>query len=309
MTRETPLVAAGGFHHLPVMAAEVLRSLNLRPDAGVVDVTLGGAGHAQMMLAANAPHGRCVGIDRDADAIATARERLASFGDRVTVVQARMSEIQEVLCRLGISAVMGILADLGVSSFQLDCGSRGFSLRHDAPLDMRMDVTSGWSAAELIAQTDEEELARIIWEYGEERYSRRIARELVRRRPIATTQALVDAVMAALPPPARRSGRIHPATRTFQALRIAVNDELGELDRFLDVAPKVLNTGGRLVVISYHSLEDRRVKHAFRRLVAAGGFALPTRRSQVPTEEEIEQNPRARSAKLRVLERMESETK
>lgn len=293
---------AAAFHHDPVMAQEVLGSLNLRQGDAAVDATLGGAGHAELLLQATSPDGVLVGIDRDRDAISAARRRLAGFGDRARIVQGRMSGIAQLLAQAGISQVQGVLADLGVSSFQLDCGERGFSLRSDAPLDMRMDQGFGDGASEWLAAADEAEIARVLWEYGEERYARRIARALARDRAIATTKQLAAAVVAAIPPPARR-GRIHPATRTFQALRIAVNDELGELARFLEAAPGLLSPGGRMVVISYHSLEDRLVKRAFRALAAGGDFSLPVRRAQRPTEAEVERNPRARSAKLRVLER------
>ncbi len=302
--QEAPEAAApaAAFHHDPVMAQEVLGSLNLRKGDAAVDATLGGGGHAALILQATAPDGALYGIDRDADAIGAARERLAEFGGRARILRGRMGEIAELLAAEGAAPVRGILADLGVSSFQLDCGERGFSLRSDAPLDMRMDRTAGEGAAEWLADADEEEIARVLREYGEERYARRIARSLSRNRGIATTGQLAAAVVAAMPPPARR-GRIHPATRTFQALRIAVNDELGELSRFLDAAPGLLSPGGRMVVISYHSLEDRLVKRAFRALADGGAYALPVRRAQRPTEAEVERNPRARSAKLRVLER------
>lgn len=289
-------------YHRPVMQAETLRLLELKPGSLVVDATLGGGGHAEAMLSAIAPGGELIGIDRDPDAISAALARLDRPGYRVRLVRGRMGEIGRLLDESGIAGADAILADLGVSSFQLDCASRGFSFRNDAPLDMRMDPSDGETAAELIERLSEEELANLIWEMGEERFSRRIARRIKSRQGVATTAALAEIVASAFPPAARH-GRIHPATRTFQALRIAVNDEMGELDSFLSAAPAKLKIGGRLAVISYHSLEDRRVKRAFRSYAAGEGYALPVRRAVVPSDDEVAANPRSRSAKLRVLEK------
>ena len=289
-------------YHRPVMVAEVLQYLNLSPGRTAVDTTLGGGGHAEAILEAISPGGELIGIDRDPDAIGAAMARLDRPGFRVRLIRGRMGEIAELLRESGVDGVDAILADLGVSSFQLDAGWRGFSFREDAPLDMRMDPTDGESAAELIARLSEEELANVIWEFGEERNSRRIARRIKSQPGIATTAALAAAVAGAFPPK-MRYGRIHPATRTFQALRIAVNDEMGELDRFLADAPSLLSAGGRIAVISYHSLEDRRVKRAFRGLAEGDAFSQPVRKAIAPTDAEIEENPRARSAKLRVIER------
>lgn len=291
----------GDHYHKPVMVGEVLEWLCIRNGAVIVDATLGGGGHAAEMLKAASPKGRLIGIDRDRDAIAEASKRLLPFGAMAMVVRGRMSEIGNILDGMGIESADAILADLGVSSFQIDSGGRGFSFRSDAPLDMRMDRDGGESAAELLARLGEAEIEAIIREFGEERYSRRIARALA-FGAIGTTGQLVKAVTAAVPPHARH-GRINPATRTFQALRIAVNDELGELERFLSLASKRLGRNGRLAVISYHSLEDRMVKHSFRALSEGEGFSLPVRRAIRASEEEVALNPRARSAKLRVLER------
>ncbi len=301
MTGESECAGRAEFLHRPVMAGEAISLLKALPGKLIVDVTLGGGGHAALILEATAPDGRLIGIDRDPDAIEAARSRLSTEGARATIVRGKMGEIAAILKELEIERADGIFADLGVSSYQLDSGGRGFSFRSDAPLDMRMDPECGESAADLLERVDEEELSKILREFGEERYAGRIARALAGRR-VKTTGELAQAVMGAVPPIARRS-RIHPATRVFQAIRIAVNDELGELDRFLTSAPALLSEGGRMVVISYHSLEDRRVKHSFRRIAAEGEYTLPSRRAIVPTDEEVKTNPRARSAKMRVIER------
>lgn len=288
--------------HRPVMAQEVVRYLNVNPGSTVVDATLGGGGHAREIAQAISPGGELIGMDRDPDAVAAAARALDIRGVNVRIIKGRMGEIADVMQRSGINFVDAILADLGVSSFQLDSQSRGFSFRSDGPLDMRMDPTAGESAAELLMRLDEEEIADILKIYGEERHARKIAREIARRRGMQRTSELAEAVMR-MTPPAARHGRIHPATRTFQALRIAVNDELGELKCFLVEAPQILRPGGRLVIVSYHSLEDRLVKFAFRDRAAEGEFSLPIKKPLVPCEKEIGENPRARSAKLRVLER------
>ncbi len=284
------------------MVEEVVEWLAPGPGSIIVDVTLGGAGHAERLLAETAPEGRLIGIDRDPEAIAAATRRLQEQGDRVTIVRARMSELGHVLDDQGITAVDRVLADLGVSSFQLDQAQRGLSFRQEGPLDMRMNPEEGETARELIARLDDEELANLIYAYGEERYSRRIARALKAAGSIATTAEAARIIERAVPPPARR-GRIHPATRTFQALRIAVNEELVELERFLQVAPERLGPGGRMVVISYHSLEDRMVKRAFRARAQEEEYTLPVRRVVRASPQEVETNPRSRSACLRVIER------
>ena len=302
MTGRAEGAGGAGRYHVPVMLHEVLEFLNLRAGCRAIDATLGGGGHAEAMLEAISPGGELIGIDRDPDAIGAALERLDKPGSRVRLIRGRMGDIGRMMDEGGVDSVDAILADLGVSSFQLDFAARGFSFRNDAPLDMRLDPAEGESAAELVARLSEEELARVIWEFGEERFSRRIARKIKERGSVATTAELAELASMSYPPKARR-GRIHPATRTFQALRIAVNDEMGELDRFLEAAPGLLSPGGRMAVISYHSLEDRRVKRAFRELAARGGFLLPVRKAVAPSDDEMRENPRSRSAKLRVLER------
>jgi len=291
--------------HVPVMTAEVLA--NLRPQGGglFVDCTVGLGGHAGALLEAGA--GRVIGLDRDGDALAEARTTLARWGDRVDLVHADYRSIAEVLDRRNIAHVDGALADLGVSSMQFDAPGRGFSFRRDEPLDMRMDRTAGETAADLVARSDERELADAIFKYGEERFSRRIARAIVHARgqaPIATTGRLADIVRQAVP--RRGPARIDPATRTFQALRIWVNRELDGLDRFVETAARRLRAGARLVVITFHSLEDRVVKHTLRALAHGDGAVVSvlTRKPLVPSDDEVRANPRARSAKLRAAERL-----
>jgi 16S rRNA (cytosine1402-N4)-methyltransferase len=290
--------------HVPVMTAEVVD--HLRPWSGglFVDCTVGLGGHARALVEAGAT--RIIGIDRDADALAGAREMLAPFGDRIELVHADFRGLDEVLDARHIAHIDGALADLGVSSLQLDSPGRGFSFQRDEPLDMRMDRSSGESAAALVARSTERDLADAIFQYGEERFSRRIARAIVEARqeaPVATTLRLASIVRRAIP--RRGPGRIDPATRTFQALRIWVNRELDGLDRFLSRAARRLRAGARLVVITFHSLEDRIVKHTLRALEQGGtGVKVVTRKPVTPTHAEVERNPRARSAKLRAAERV-----
>ena len=289
--------------HIPVLLGPVLEWLDVRPDGTYVDATVGLGGHAAE-IAGRLDSGRLIGIDRDEAALAIARERLAGFGKRVELVHGNLSSIGEIARRLNIEAD-GVLADLGVSSMQLDTPERGFSFRGAGPLDMRMDRTSpeasGEAADEIVNRWPEEDLANLIYRYGEERDSRRIARAVVRSRPIRDTAHLATVVAGALK---RRRQKLHPATKTFLALRIAVNRELEELEQFLDQAPATLNPGGRFVVLSYHSLEDRAVKQAFRRYDREGVMRVLTKKVIVPSEEEREANPRARSAKMRVAERV-----
>lgn len=291
--------------HVPVMSAEVVRALAPGRGGLFVDCTLGLGGHAAAVLEAGA--GRLIGIDRDGDALAIAGERLARWGGRVELVHADYRELDRVLDARAVAEADGILADLGVSSLQFDGEGRGFSFQRDEPLDMRMDRSGGPTAADLIADLPEEDLAGAIYRFGEERYSRRIARAIVEARqaaPVETTGQLAAIVRRAVP----RKGYspIHPATRTFQALRIAVNRELEGLDEFIGVACRRLAPGGRLVVLAFHSLEDRVVKHTLRGL--AGGdapeFRLLSRRALRPGDDEVAANPRARSAKLRAIERV-----
>jgi 16S rRNA (cytosine1402-N4)-methyltransferase len=288
--------------HEPVLVDEVVGFLRPRPEGIYVDATVGLGGHAAAVLAAGA--GRLIGIDRDAEALAIARRQLESAAARVELVHADYRDLTRVLSARGIDRVAGMVADLGVSSMQLDEAARGFSFRLGGPLDMRMDRSTGPTAAELIATVEEKTLADVIWRFGEERHSRRIARAIVRardRQPLTETAALASVVRAAAG--GRGSQRIDPATRTFQALRIWVNRELDGLDAFLDEAVNALEPGARLAVIAFHSLEDRVVKHTFRRLAAGGGVALVTRKPVGPGDAEVERNPRARSARLRVAEK------
>jgi 16S rRNA (cytosine1402-N4)-methyltransferase len=291
--------------HLPVMTAEVLQ--HLRPDQGglFVDCTVGLGGHARALLEAGAT--RVIGIDRDLDALARAAETLAPWADRVELVHADYRAITDVLDARQVPTMDGALADLGVSSMQFDAPGRGFSFQRDEPLDMRMDRSQGETAADFVARATEVELADTIFQYGEERFSRRIARALVETRrdtPVATTSQLAAIIRRSIP----RRGylRIDPATRTFQALRIWVNRELEGLDRFLEAAASRLRAGARLAVITFHSLEDRIVKHTLRALEhrETALVKVLTKKPLVPAEDEVRRNPRARSAKLRVAERM-----
>jgi 16S rRNA (cytosine1402-N4)-methyltransferase len=290
--------------HEPVMVAETVALLEPARGGLFVDCTVGLGGHARAILAGGAT--RLIGLDRDMTALAMAAETLADWRDRVELVHADYRELPSVLAPRGIAGIAGALADLGVSSMQFDTEGRGFSFRRDEPLDMRMDQTQGATAADLIADTGEGDLANVIFQYGEERFSRRIARGIVEARRagrIATTVQLAQIVRRAVP----RKGyqRIDPATRTFQALRIWVNRELDGLDAFLVDASRLLSSGARLAVITFHSLEDRIVKHVFRALAAPGeAVRVLTRKPVVPGEAEVARNPRARSAKLRAIERL-----
>jgi 16S rRNA (cytosine1402-N4)-methyltransferase len=290
--------------HVPVMRAEVLHALAPQRHGLFVDCTVGLGGHAAAVLEAGAT--RLIGIDRDRDALAIARARLERWADRVELVHADYRDLAEVLDARGLAGADGILADLGVSSLQFDGEGRGFSFQRDEPLDMRMDRSAGPTAADVIAELGEEDLANLIYGFGEERFSRRIARAVVearRQAPVTTTGQLAAIVKRAVP----RKGYspIHPATRTFQALRIRVNGELDGLDRFVDHACRRLLPGGRLVVIAFHSLEDRVIKHTLRALAAdeSRSLRLLARKAAQPTDAEVAANPRARSAKLRAIER------
>ena len=290
--------------HEPVMTAETIALLAPSRGGLFVDCTVGLGGHARALLEAGAS--RVLGLDRDPEALKIAGARLEEFGDRVELVHADYRQLGRVLDDRGVAGIAGTLADLGVSSMQLDAEGRGFSFRRDEPLDMRMDQSQGPTAADLLDQTGEEELANLIFEYGEERYSRRIARSIVearRRAPITTTGQLAQIVRRAVP--RRGYQRIDPATRTFQAIRIWVNRELDQLEVFIGEACTRLLAGARFAVITFHSLEDRIVKHAFRAL-AQGRMALQilTKRPIVPGDTELDRNPRSRSAKLRAVERL-----
>lgn len=286
--------------HVPVLVDEVLKQLQPERGGIFVDCTVGLGGHANAVLAHGA--GRLIGLDRDPAALPLAGRALEGFTNRVELVHADYRELERVLEERGIAAVDGVLADLGVSSLQLDAEGRGFSFRRDEPLDMRMDTTRGATAADLLASVEESELADIIYRFGEERDSRRIARALVytrQSRPLDSTGVVAEVVRRA----SRRRGyqRIDPATRTFQALRLWVNQELEGLDRFIAAAAERLSAHGRLVIITFQSLEDRIVKHTLRGLAT---LQVLTRRPIVPSAEEVTRNPRARSAKLRAAERL-----
>jgi len=289
--------------HEPVLAAEVVELLAPLDGGLFVDCTVGLGGHAQALLDAGAT--RVLGLDRDPRALEVARGTLARFGDRVELVHADYRDLARVLDERSIATVNGALADLGVSSMQLDEEGRGFSFRRDEPLDMRMDQTRGATAADLLRTSAEDDIANAIFQFGEERYSRRVARAIVnarRERPIETTGQLAAIVRRSVPH--RGYQRIDPATRTFQGLRIWVNRELEGVDTFLSTAAGRLLRGARLAVITFHSLEDRIVKHTFRALEKTGeSLRVLTRRPLSPRDEEIDRNPRARSAKLRVIER------
>ena len=308
------------FHHISVLLEECIENLNIRPDGIYVDGTLGGAGHSAR-IAARLTTGRLIGIDRDPVALKAAGERLKDYEDRVTLVHSNFSQMAQVLAELNIDGVDGILLDLGVSSPQLDDGARGFSYMTDAPLDMRMNNQDSLSAETVVNTWTQEELKRILYTYGEERYAPQIASAICRRReaaPIKTTLELVDVIRSAMPPAALREKQ-HPAKRSFQAIRIAVNDELGAVEQIMKDAVGLLNPGGRLAIITFHSLEDRIVKNGM--ADAAKGCTCPpsfpvcicgkkprvkliSKKPIVSTEEELKENPRARSAKLRVCEKI-----
>lgn len=306
--------------HVPVLLNECIQGLNIKSDGIYLDGTLGLGGHSEK-IASRLTTGRLICIDRDESAIVRSRERLAPFGEKISFIHGNFSAVADILDSLGIGGADGMLFDLGVSSPQLDEAQRGFSYMNDAPLDMRMDKSGALTAREIVNCWDEERLRRILWDYGEERYFRRVAAAIVERRerePIETTLELAEIIKRAMPAPALREKQ-HPAKRSFQALRIAVNDELGEVERMMSAAPDRLNVGGRLCVISFHSLEDRIVKNAIAARengctcpreapVCTCGFVKTlksvTRKPVMPGPEELTLNPRARSAKLRVAERV-----
>jgi 16S rRNA (cytosine1402-N4)-methyltransferase len=314
----------GDFHHIPVLYDQVMQYLAPRPGGIYLDGTVGGAGHALGILEASSPDGILVGLDRDKDALAAAARKLAPFGDRVRLIQSNFAHLDQVLAGECLESIDGILLDVGVSSYQLDSGERGFSFMQDAPLDMRMDTTCGLTAADLVNTFPEAELEKIVRLFGEERWARRIVSFIAEERkktPIQTTMQLVDLIKGAIPR-ARWEPRLHPATRTFQALRIAVNDELASLEEGLEAGVRALRVGGRIAVISFHSLEDRIVKNTFNQL--AKGCVCPksvprcvcgmrpavrklTGKPLMATEDEVLLNPRSRSAKLRVAEKLEQE--
>jgi 16S rRNA (cytosine1402-N4)-methyltransferase len=302
-TPERSRSLASEAEHEPVLAAEVVSFLAPRPEGVYVDATLGLGGHTAALLAAGA--GRVIGIDRDASALAHARVRLEPYGDRVAFVHADYRDVAGVLAGMGHAAVNGMLADFGVSSMQLDEAGRGFSFRQEGPLDMRMDQSRGAALKDRLAGVGEDALAAVIRDYGEERQARRVARAIVRAQAhgaLSSTTELAAVIRRAVG--SRTWQRIDPATRTFQALRIWVNDELAGVDAFLPAAVAALAPGGRLAVIAFHSLEDRAVKHTFRRWAADGAVTLVTRRPVGPGDAERARNARSRSARLRVVEKV-----
>lgn len=306
--------------HIPVLYQETLEALNLGPGKTIVDGTLGGGGHASGILKAISPGGRLIGIDRDAAAIKRCQKRLFEYQGITTFVHDNFKNVKQILSDLGIKQIDGAVLDLGVSSYQLDESERGFSYQNDAPLDMRMDQSSAFSAYNVVNEYSEEELCRMIKEYGEEKWAARIAKFIAeerRKKKIETTQQLTEIIKKAIPAAARREGP-HPAKRTFQAIRIEVNGELTELSKALEDYVSVLGSGGRLAVIAFHSLEDRIVKQTFRKLfdpcecpkdfpVCVCGkvsqIKIITKKPILPGNEEQERNPRARSAKLRTAEK------
>jgi len=291
--------------HVPVLLDEVLQFLNVRPGGVVADMTLGLAGHSSAIAKRLSAKGRLICFDRDPEAMQAARARLeevrAELGAEMPELRFEPRAFSEAAEAIAPGSLDGLLADFGVSSLQLDEAHRGFSFRSEGPLDMRMNTQTGETAGQVVNQADEEELANLIYEFGEERRSRRIARAIVRARPITTTAELARIVSAAAPP--MKGDKIHPATRTFQALRIRVNNELGEIQSLLKSAGSLLKPGGRLVLISFHSLEDRLVKDAFREGAKRGEFEVLTKKPVVAGEEEERTNPRSRSAKLRAAEK------
>jgi len=295
--------------HVPVLLDEVLQYLNVRPGGVIADATLGLAGHSSAIARRLGGKGKLIGFDRDPEAMAKAKARLAELaeelGPEMPEVVFEPRAFSEAASALEPNSLDGLLADFGVSSLQLDEAHRGFSFRSDGPLDMRMDTRSGETAEQVVNQEDENELADLIYEFGEERRSRRIARAIVRARPITTTAELAQIVAAAAP--SMKGDKIHPATRTFQALRIRVNNELGEIQSLLKSAPSLLKPGGRLVLISFHSLEDRLVKDAFRDAARDKVYEVLTKKPVVASEQEELRNPRSRSAKLRAAEKLRPE--
>ena len=309
------------FSHKSVLLDECIEGLDIKPDGIYVDGTAGGGGHSFHIASALSEKGRLIAIDQDAAAIEAAGRRLAPFGDKVTLVRSNFSEVGNVCARLGIDKIDGILMDLGVSSYQLDTAERGFSYNADAPLDMRMDDRNPLDAAKVVNTYSEEKLKEIIYGFGEEKFGGRIAAEIVRTRaekPIETTGELVDIIKRAMPAAAKQGGH-HPAKRTFQAIRIEVNSELGVITPAIEGAVKLLGSGGRIAIITFHSLEDRIVKQAYASL--AQGCTCPrnfpvcvcgnkpklkiiTKKPVLPTEAELEENPRSRSAKLRIAEKI-----
>ncbi len=294
--------------HIPVMLDEVIEYLKLAPGQTIVDATLGTGGHSLEILKRITPGGRLIGIDRDEDSLEICRQRLSEFKDSCEFVHANFSDLDQVLAGLGIESIDGIFFDLGISTYQLKDPQRGFSFQEDGPLDMRLDKSSYISAYDLVNNLNENEISHLLWSFGQERWHNRIAHLLVEERkvtPIATTRQLADLVVRAIPHRYRRSYyRIHPATRTFQAVRIAVNRELEILESAIKKAVAILKKQARICVISFHSLEDRVIKHTFRALKADGIIDIITAKPLTPAASEIEKNPSSRSSKFRVAQRI-----
>ena len=284
--------------HLPVMPEEALSLLNVQSDGTYMDATAGLGGHTQL-IAKLLTSGIVIANDRDPKSLEMARRNTEEFSGHIRYIQGPFAQLDEAMEAAGVSKLDGLLADLGVSRYQLTAPERGFSFMADGPLDMRMDPTTGITAADLVNHSDEKTIADLIYHLGEERRARNVARAIVRARPIRSTLHLADVVSRAV----HRTGHLHPATKTFMALRMAVNDEQGELDRLLEIGPGLLKTGGRMVVISFMSIDDRKVKEKFRELAKTGEATLLTKHPLQPGEEEVRRNPASRSAKLRGLEK------
>ncbi|MDD5006134.1 MAG: 16S rRNA (cytosine(1402)-N(4))-methyltransferase RsmH [Candidatus Omnitrophica bacterium] len=294
------------FIHKPVMLEEILSFLEPKKGTTIVDATIGTAGHAIEIVKRIAPAGKLVGIDRDQESLEIAKERLKEYGSRCIFIHDNFCNIDKILTSLDIKRVDGVILDLGISSFQLSNATRGFSFVNEGPLDMRMDRTNSISAFDLVNNLTQEEIASLLWQFGQERFSRRIARMIINKRNesvIDTTTGLASIVLKALPHQ-RQYQRIHPATRTFQALRIAVNQELESLEIFLQKIDKFMSKGGKICILTFHSLEDRIAKINFRNLAKTKEFKLIVKKPITPTIEEVKDNPRSRSAKLRILEKV-----
>ena len=309
------------FNHVSVLLDECIENLNIKEDGVYVDCTMGGAGHSKEIVKRLSNKGLFIGFDQDKNAIATAKERLAEYSDRVKFIHSNFENLKSELEKIGVYKIDGVLADLGVSSHQLDEADRGFSYMHDAPLDMRMDVRKDFSAYDVVNTYSEEQLAKIIRDYGEDNWAKRIAKFIVEEReangPIEKTGELVDVIKKAIPKKARIDGP-HPAKRTFQAIRIEVNNELGVINKMIEDAVSIMNKKGRICIITFHSLEDRIVKNEFKDLALScvcppelpicqcnkkSEVKVITRKPILPSDEEVKRNPRARSAKLRVAEK------
>jgi len=294
------------YSHNPVLSSEVMDFLSLEPGQTIVDATIGGAGHSEEILQRITPGGMLIGIDRDEETLRLASERLRPFEGAFKLINKNFKYLKEILKDLGVNKANGIIFDLGISSIQMDAWERGFSIKNDGPLDMRMDRSQTLTAKDLVNRLREAELSDIIRDFGEERFHRRIAKRIVeerRRKEISTTAQLSDVILRSLPY-SHNKYKIHPATRTFQAIRIKVNDELGSIQEALNALPEILEKGARCCVISFHSLEDRLAKNTFKEFKAQGLFKILTKKPVEAKEVEVISNPRSRSAKLRVAEKM-----